>query len=151
MRRGDLAGFQQVFSRLYQDGRGLPPDELTAAVGELAPVLARRPEGVFARLALTAGAFVEWGGSALPLAASVPACTLLTMRLRARFSELWPAASGGRPEPSLAQAPGMDEVTGYPAGEVACAWLSARRNSATQAATSRPAVSTTTCSRYQGS
>ncbi len=50
MRRGDLAGFQQVFSRLYQDGRGLPPDELTAAVGELAPVLARRPEGVFARL-----------------------------------------------------------------------------------------------------
>jgi hypothetical protein len=110
MRRGDLAGFQRIFNRL--DGRGLSPDELTAAVGELAQVLAYRPEGVFARLALTAGAFVEWGGSALPLAASAPACTLVTMRLRARFSELWPAAAGGRPEPGPDQAPGMAELIG---------------------------------------
>ena len=127
MRRGDLAGFQQIFSRLHHDGRGLPPDELTAAVGELAPVLARRPEGVFARLALTAGAFVEWGGSALPLAASVPACALLTMLLRARFSELWPAASGGRPEPRLDQAPGMDEVIGIFAGAAGRLGLSGRQ------------------------
>jgi hypothetical protein len=127
MRRGDLAGFQQIFSRLHREGRGLPPDELTAAVGELAPVLARRPEGVFARLALTAGAFVEWGGSALPLAASAPACTLVTMLLRARFSELWPAASGGRPEPDLEQAPGMDEVIGVFAGAAGRLGLSERQ------------------------
>lgn len=110
MRRGDLAGFQQIFNGLNGDGRRLTPDELTAAVGELAPILARRPEGVFARLALTAGAFVEWGGSALPLAANAPSCALQTMLLRARFSELWPAASGGRPEPDLERAPGMDDV-----------------------------------------
>ena len=116
MRRGDLADFQQIFSRLHRDGQGLPPDELTAAVGELAPVLACRPQGVFARLALTAGAFVEWGGSALPLAANAPECTLMTMMLRVRFSELWPAASGGRPEPDLEQAPSMAELIDVFAG-----------------------------------
>jgi hypothetical protein len=112
MRRGDLAGFQRIFNRLHRKGRGLSPDKLTAAIGELAPVLARRPEGVFARLALTAGAFVEWGGSALPLAARVPACALAAMRLRTRFSELWPTVAGGRPEPDPEREPGMAELTG---------------------------------------
>jgi len=90
----------------------MQPDEVTAAVGELAQVLACHPEGVFARLALAAGAFVEWGGSPLALAASAPACTLATMRSRARFSELWPVAGGGRPEPGPDQAPAMAELTG---------------------------------------
>jgi hypothetical protein len=106
MRRGDLVGFQRLYDRLATDGRGMSPTELTAAVGELAGVLAYRPEGVFSRLALVAGAYVEWGGSPLALAAHAPACTLLTLRLRSRFSELWPAAAGGRPEPSLDQPPG---------------------------------------------
>jgi hypothetical protein len=127
MQRGDLAGFQQIFSRLHRDGEGLPPDELSAAVGELAPVLARRPEGVFAGLALTAGAFVEWGGSALPLAANAPACTLRTMLLRASFSELWPAASGGRPEPGLEQAPSMADLIGVFAGAAGRLGLSERQ------------------------
>ncbi len=127
MRRGDLAGFQQIFSRLHRDGEGLPPDELSAAISELAPVLARRPEGAFARLALTAGAFVEWGGSALPLAANAPACTLQTMLLRARFSELWPAASGGRPEPGLEQAPSMADLIGVFAGAAGRLGLSERQ------------------------
>ena len=117
----------------------MPPDELTAAIGELAPVLARRPEGVFARLALTAGAFVEWGGSALPLAAHAPACALAAMRLRARFSELWPAVAGGRPEPGPEQEPGMADLTGLfaaaaerlalaerEATSIALAWFDAR-------------------------
>lgn len=56
MRRGDLAGFQRLYDRLATDGRRMSPDELTAAIGELAPVLAYRPHGVFARLALVAGA-----------------------------------------------------------------------------------------------
>ena len=112
MRRGDLAGFQRIFNRLATEGRGLPPDELTAAVGELAPALAYRPEGVFARLALVAGAYVEWGGSPLPLAEDAPACALVTMRLRARFSELWPVAGGGSPEPGTDRPPAMGELTG---------------------------------------
>lgn len=112
MQRGDLAGFQRLFTRL--DGRGLSSNELTAAVGELAPVLARRPEGVFARLALVAGAYVEFGGSPLPLAATAPMCALATMRLRIRFSELWPVAGGGRPEPDPDpdRVPGMADLIG---------------------------------------
>jgi hypothetical protein len=112
MRRDDVAGFQRIFDRLFAESRGLPPDELTAAVGELAQLLAYRPEGVFARLALVAGAYVEWGGSPLALAETAPACTLVTLRLRARFSELWPVAGGGRPEPGADQAPAMGELTG---------------------------------------
>lgn len=46
-----------------------------------------------------AGAYVEWGGSPLALAANTPTCALEAMQLRARFSELWPVAGGGRPEP----------------------------------------------------
>jgi hypothetical protein len=72
MRRGDLVGFQRIFNRLA-DGRRLPPDELTAAVGELSQVLAYRPEGVFTCLALVAGAYVEWGGSPLARRSAPPA------------------------------------------------------------------------------
>lgn len=126
MRRGDLAGFQRTCERLHLEGQGLPPDELTSAVDELARVLAYRPEGVFARLALIAGAFVEWGGSALPLVASAPACALATMRLRLRFSALWPAAGRGRPEPDPGHAPGMAELTGLFAAAAERLGLSAR-------------------------
>src|SRR5215472_6620241 len=110
MRRGDLAGYQRLYDRLATDGRGMSPAELTAAIGELAGVLAYRPEGVFARLALVAGAYVEWGGSPLSLATSAPECALVTMRLRARFSELWPRVGSGRPEPGPDEAPGMGDV-----------------------------------------
>src|ERR1700734_3204177 len=99
MGRGDLASFQRIFNRLATDGRQMSAEELTAAIGELAPILAHRPQGVFARLALAAGAYVEWGGSPLALASGAPACTLAAMRLRLRFSELWPVAAGGPREP----------------------------------------------------
>jgi hypothetical protein len=112
MSRGDLAGFRGLFERLASEGRRLSADELTAAVGELAPVLAHKPEGVFAQLTLIAGAYVEWGGSAVALAANAPTCTLMTMRLRMRFSELWPVVGGGRAEPSQEQAPAMNELLG---------------------------------------
>jgi hypothetical protein len=139
MRRGDLAGFQRIFNRLATDGRGLRPDELTDAVGELAQVLAYRPQGVFARLALTAGAFVEWGGSPVPLAKNAPACTLLTLQLRAAFSELWPVVGAGRPEPDADEPPPMDELvdlfaakaaelrlTHQQAADIAVSWHDAR-------------------------
>jgi hypothetical protein len=32
--------FQRLYDRLATDGRRMSPDELTAAIGELAPVLA---------------------------------------------------------------------------------------------------------------
>ena len=110
MRRGDFLGYQELFNRLYYEGRELSPGQLTEAIAELAPVLAVHPGGVFARLALVAGAYAEWGGSAQALAATTPAVALEALRWRARFSELWPNVSGGRAEPSRDQAPSMDEV-----------------------------------------
>lgn len=107
---GDLVAFQRIFTELATDGRRWSPDELTAAVGELAQILAYRPEGVFARLALAAGAFVEWGASPVALAANAPACALATMHLRLAFSQLWPAVADGRPDPDPNQPPTMDEL-----------------------------------------
>lgn len=110
MRRGDFRGFQRLLNQLHREGRQLSPDQLTEAIGQLEPVLAAQPGGVFARLALVAGAFTEWGGSPLPLAATAPARALEALRLRARFSELWPAVSGGRAEPGPGQEPSMNEL-----------------------------------------
>jgi hypothetical protein len=110
MRRGDLAGFQQIFRQLSDDGRDLRPDELSAAIGELAPILARKPEGVFARLALAAGAFVEWGGSPVPLADNAPTCAIVAMSLRVMFSRWWPVVAAGRPEPDPDAEPRMSEL-----------------------------------------
>jgi hypothetical protein len=59
MRRGDFRGFQRLFNQLYHEGRRLSPDQLTEAIGQLEPILATQPRGVFARLALVAGAFTE--------------------------------------------------------------------------------------------
>lgn len=110
MRCGDLEGFQRIFNRLHDEGRGLQPDELTDAVAELAPILAHRPQGLFARLAVAAGAFVEWGGSPVPLAENAPACAVWTMELRVMFSRLWPIVGAGRPEPDPEQPPPMSEL-----------------------------------------
>lgn len=107
MQRGDLPGYGRLFARLFKGGRELPPEALTAAIGELAPVLAGRPQGVFARLALVAGAFVEWGGSPVALADNSTACALMTMQLRLAFSDTWPVVAGGEPEPQPDQPPGM--------------------------------------------
>lgn len=70
IRRGDFRGCQRLFNQLYHEGRRLSPDELTEAIGHLEPILARQPGGVFARLALVADAYTEWGGSPLAMAAS---------------------------------------------------------------------------------
>jgi hypothetical protein len=112
MDRGDLPGFRQILRRLHTDGRRRQPGELSDAVGELARMLSFRPQGVFAGLALLAGAFVEWGGSPVALAESAPACTLITLQLRGAFSELWPAIGAGRPEPDPATPPPMTELVG---------------------------------------
>lgn len=112
LERQDLEEFQRIFTTLVPaEARGWTPDELTGLVDRLVPILARRPEGIFARLALTAGAYVEFGGSPVALARNVPACTGMTLMVRRGFSDVWPAVAGdGRPEPDPADPPGMGEL-----------------------------------------
>ncbi len=105
-----MTAFQRTFDQLGRAGRELSPSDLTAAVGELAQILKYRPAGVFARLALVAGAYVEWGASPLALAENAPGCALVTMRLRQGFSELWPVVGGGDPEPDPDLPPSMDDL-----------------------------------------
>ena len=51
MRTGDMNRFQDIYDVLVAHAKSLAPEELTAVVEELVPILARRPPGVFARLA----------------------------------------------------------------------------------------------------
>jgi hypothetical protein len=110
MQRGDLNGFHRLHRQLVTEARGRSESDLTEAIERLAPILARRPEGVFARLALAAGAFVEWGGSPLALAENAPACTVMTMMLRVAFLEEWPRVGGGQPEPDVDNPPEMTDL-----------------------------------------
>jgi hypothetical protein len=112
MKRGDLDEFGQIFGTLVPpDARQWTPDELTLVVERLARILAGRPQGVFARLTLVAGAYVEMGGSPLALVENLQACTGLTLLLRRAFSDAWPVVAGeGEPEPNPDDPPPMGEV-----------------------------------------
>jgi len=110
MWQGDLDRFRRLFDELYTKARGRSAAELTEAIEHLAPILARRPQGVFAELALIAGACVEWGGSPVALAKAAPTSAVMTMILRVGFSDVWPQVSGGRPEPDLDDPPGMTDL-----------------------------------------
>jgi hypothetical protein len=106
----ELTAYNRILYEL--DGRGLPADELTRCVEAFAEVLARRPQGLCARAAVVAGAFVEWGGSPVPLAAVAPRWALQTMRDRVRFSELWPRVRRLRAEPKPERKQSMRHIVG---------------------------------------
>ncbi|WP_406083488.1 hypothetical protein [Streptomyces virginiae] len=71
MNSDDLSGFQHCVGRLAAEAQGREPDFRTAVIEELAPLLPGLG-GVFAKVALLAGACVEWGGSPLPLSDALP-------------------------------------------------------------------------------
>ena len=98
MRAGDDARFRRCFSSLHAAGRSASGDDLTGALEEMASWLCTL-NGLFAKVALLAGAFVEWGGSPLPLAEALPGWAAYKMRLYALFQDAWPRASGGQPLP----------------------------------------------------
>ena len=111
MEAGDHAGFARQLSRVSGAARYADPDELTTAIQYLAPVLGRAG-GLFAKTALLAGAFVEWGGSPLPLRHVLPRRTVAAMESCALFPEVWPLASAGLPLPDRADLAAMPGVTG---------------------------------------
>jgi hypothetical protein len=106
MQADDLAGFHASAKRLYESTRDYRPDELTAVIEDLAPLLGRLA-GTFSKLAIIAGAFVEWGGSPLPLREVLPGRAVAAMAYNQLFPDAWRAASEGQELPE-----------GRPIGEV---------------------------------
>jgi hypothetical protein len=106
---GDDARFRRCLARLHAAGQSARADDLTRALDDMASWLCAL-NGLFAKAALVAGAFVEWGGSPLPLAAAVPGWTAYKMQLYALFLDVWPGASGGRPLPDREDPSAMRSV-----------------------------------------
>jgi hypothetical protein len=98
VRAGDDARFRRCLASLHAAGQRASADDLTGALDAMASWLCTL-NGLFAKAALLAGAFVEWGGSPLPLAAALPGWAAYKMRLYALFQDVWPRASGGRAIP----------------------------------------------------
>ncbi|MEV5748455.1 hypothetical protein AB0L00_11615 [Actinoallomurus sp. NPDC052308] len=98
MRRGDGAGFHRGFARIWSDTQRCSPDELTAVIEDLAPWLPGLG-GLYAKLAVLAGACVERGGSALPLLDVLPPRAAEAMECYALVPEIWARAARGRALP----------------------------------------------------
>lgn len=98
MRAGDDARFHRCCASLHAAGQSASADDLTGALEDMASWLCGL-HGLFAKAALLAGAFVEWGGSPLPLAEALPGWAAYKMRLYALFQDVWPRVSGGQPFP----------------------------------------------------
>lgn len=89
VRSGDDARFHRCFASLPAAGQNASVDDLTGALEEMASWLCTL-NGLFAKAALLAGAFVEWGGSPQPLAEALPGWVAYKMRLYALFQDVWP-------------------------------------------------------------
>ncbi|MEV0136440.1 hypothetical protein AB0H83_49460 [Dactylosporangium sp. NPDC050688] len=109
VREPDLDRLVVLGQRLLDESRGLAPDELTAAVGELAEVLKVGPYGEFARLALVARSFVLRGGSPLPLVPEVVPWIVRVLALRVLLSHAWPTVRRWR-WPKTPPDPASDRV-----------------------------------------
>jgi hypothetical protein len=120
---GDPVGFHRAIVRMEAYLRKRPAADLTAAVADLALFLPA-VGGLYAKLALVAGACVERGGSPLALTKVLPARTAQAMEDWARFPAVW-AESTGRPLPDPQTTP-MIEVESALSGDdgqrLTCAW-----------------------------
>lgn len=134
MRSGDIDGFWAHLGRVAEQARPLPPEELTAVVEELAAILPNL-SGDFARVAVLAGACVEWGGSPLPLAEVLPAQAAKSMLAADVFRVLWKRVTWTGRLPDRENPPPMTKVIdklvrrsgrlGFSAGDattIAMAW-----------------------------
>src|ERR1700728_3564592 len=105
----DYAAFRQRLGELGVRARECGPDDLTEALGELAPMLGEL-HGVFAKVAVLAAACVEWGASPLPLRDALPDRAASAMELYRLFPAAWARASGGQPLPDRADPPPMAQI-----------------------------------------
>jgi hypothetical protein len=94
----DSPRFHAVYTSIAESARNSSPGELTAALEDLAPLLYQVVLG-FSKLAVLAGALVEWGGSPLPLSQVLSDRALDMMQSYAFFPVVWKVASGGQELP----------------------------------------------------
>lgn len=109
MQVGDIEGFWAHLGRVAEQARPRPPDELTAVVEDLAEILPKL-SGDFARVAVLAGACVEWGGSPLPLADVLPAQAAKSMLAADVFRVLWKRVTWTGKLPDRENPPPMAKV-----------------------------------------
>lgn len=97
---GDDGGeFQARLRPLALAAQHAAPAELTSAVEQLAPVIPQLT-GWGTRLAVFAGALVEWGGSPLALGEVLPARVDLTLQAYRLIQLIWAREAGGRALPA---------------------------------------------------
>ena len=113
MHADDPAEFRNQSRRVLEGARGAEPGELTAAIEVLAPVLSG-VGGIYSKVAVFAGACVEWGGSPMPLRETLPRRAIVAMQCNALFPAAWQRASDGQPLPE-GQSMGavLDLMTAY--------------------------------------
>lgn len=99
--QGDAAAFHRSLRPLWAQAQRSEPDALTDAVGQLAPLLGRL-YGIYAKVAVVAGAFVEWGASPLALCEALPRRVADAMQLAEIFPAAWAQAAAGQPLPDRA-------------------------------------------------
>lgn len=109
MRSGRLNEFQGLLGRVWQAAQRQEPAELTRGIERLSVELPGLG-GVFAKVAVLAGALVERGGSALPLAATLPSRAATALELSAQFVSVWPTVAGGADLPDPGNRPGMRDL-----------------------------------------
>jgi hypothetical protein len=110
MERGDYPRFRACSGPLWDEVRHSDPETLTAAVEVIAPRL-DRIYGVFAKVAVLAGALVELGASPLALVDSLPQRAYCAMELHAMFPRLWAKATNGQPLPDPRNAALMGQAS----------------------------------------
>jgi hypothetical protein len=99
IRNQDIRGFHASLSRLARAARDTAsPAELTAVIGDLLPLI-RGASGIVTKLALLAGACVEWGGSPVPLSDVLPRLAVDAMVGCELFPRVWRMVSDGQPLP----------------------------------------------------
>jgi hypothetical protein len=95
---GDPVRFHNLVARLRERTRDSRPDELTAIIEDLAPLLGG-VAGIFSKLAIVAGAFVEQGGSPMSLREVLPGRAAAAMAYNEAFPGAWRNASEGQELP----------------------------------------------------
>jgi hypothetical protein len=90
--------FREASGRIMTAARRSDPAGLTAAIEALVPLL-HGVVGVYSKLALLAGAMVEWGGSPLPLRDVLPRRAAAALEMTEIFPQAWAMAAGDEPRP----------------------------------------------------